>query len=290
VHCKVINVNPIEEGKGIFSTLWASYDIGEHYPLRTLFRSEDRYFLLTKVDMSIPPATVKTFDYQAPPPYFEEVDVDTNTPIWVRILYYAFPNQKIFHDLTRIHQISNLLRRNEIQRAFTQTTPIPPIMTGMSSSVSGSPIPFGIRQDSSAISNASLIDTLKQETDISNLEDTLWFTINNYQNLITILCGNKERTILLDEMFLYYLYGKLKGYQMSIENIGPDQLLQNYLKNLLYMEKVIPLEASQKEWESFLQELEERRLLGESEVEYGLVYATHRLLVLLWKLLWIGSP
>jgi len=286
VHCKVINVNPIEEGKGIFSTLWASYDLGEHYPLRTIFRSEDRYFLLTKVDMSIPPATVKTFDYQAPPSYFEEVDVDTNTPIWVRILYHAFPKPKIFQDIARIHQVSNNLRREEVQRTFLRTTPTPPVLTGVPSITTGNPLPPGTRTVQATISSAQLIDTLKRKTDISSLENTLWFVTNNYQNLITPLCRNQERTVIHDEMFLYYLYGKLKGYQKAVKELGTRPDLQNYIKYLLYLEGAVTLEASQKEWEEFLTDLETNRIFGPDDLEDGLVYALHRLLIILYQLLW----
>jgi len=287
ISCRITTENPIETGRGILETAVTSFDLALHYPPRTILKTPSQYFLITGTDLSLKPGTMKFFTTSQVTFPIEETDPSTAIPLWVQILYYAFPNKDVFTTITTIHSIANRLRRNETIIAEEEVRTLHPILVGKAiPKVPGIPTQ-GLQKSLTRTGVTTLREAILTVKE-THLDRLLQHLLSAADTPFPQSLRKSSSTILFEELFIYFLYGKALGYQKAIQQARTDQTLRTILPTLLYLDGFISLEQAQQPWEELVADLTAIGFREDLVVEDGLLHALHSLVPVL-KFLGVGG-
>lgn len=241
------------------------------YPVGTILRSGKQYYVVSGTSYAIPGGTAYIYTNTEVSTPLEEVSYSVDLPIWTQILHFATQDVRLWKTVEIIHSKFLALYR-EGTVSTEEKIPRPIYRTGKEISVTGNVLPRSyefIVTTSTAITSRDISAMLLSHFDT---DPTMKYVTANMDTLTPNAFSYTTSTPMTEELLTYYLYGKVKGYEVTSSTIPED--LVPYLLSLIVVDCIAPQGST-------IESLRASGVFSGIELPHGLLHALHRLVPIL---------
>lgn len=234
VTCTVRTENPFQTGRGVLYTVEFSYDIFPHYPRGTILKSDHVYLLVSRINYTIPSGSAYVYTDVPVSTPFEEVDPDdSNIPIWIQLLHAASQDEISWKTITTLHAAFNQIRKNTTLTTLSDTIPVPPVRSGSITTRFGNTLPQSYATTLTKSPSLTLEHPMATVLEALHVDPSLKFVIRQESSLFPRGWIRLDQSPTIEELFILFLYGKVKGYTQALTTSTTTDALLPHLLTLL---------------------------------------------------------